>query len=45
MKTQKSVFNLIEIFTKAKRSINKIVNTKEHCEREQHHDFYCETKE
>jgi hypothetical protein len=44
MRTQTSVFNLIEIFTKAKRSINKMVSPKEHCEREQFHDFYCETK-
>lgn len=44
MRTQASVFNLIEIFTKAKRSINKMVNSKEYCEREQLHDFYCQTK-
>jgi len=44
MNTQTSLFNLIEIFTKAKTKFSKIISKKEHCEREQLHDFYCDTQ-
>lgn len=44
MQETKSLFNLIEIFIKAKRGMSKMINKTEHCDREQLHDFYCEKK-
>ncbi|MBL7558225.1 hypothetical protein JAO71_00305 [Olleya sp. YSTF-M6] len=44
MKTTTSIFNLIEIFTKAKRNIAKAVNPQEHCEHKQLHDYYCDAE-
>ena len=42
MKATKSIFNLIEIFTKAKRQMAHVINPVEHCRNEALHDFYCE---
>ena len=36
----KSIFNLIEIFSQGKRKIVKLTN-KMHCDQSSHHDFYC----
>jgi len=44
MKATTSIFNLIEIFTKAGRKVHTIFNAKEYCEHKQHHDFYCDTE-
>ncbi|MEM1257085.1 MAG: hypothetical protein AAGH81_01060 [Bacteroidota bacterium] len=42
--TQKSLFNLIEIF-RGKRipSVSTII-TKDHCDKKHHHDFYCDAE-
>ena len=44
MKTTISIFNLIEIFTKAKRKLTKSINPQEHCEHKQLHDYYCDVE-
>ncbi len=46
MKTQiKSIFNLIEIFRKAKRSDERLIDMETHCGQKYHHDFYCDAEE
>ncbi len=40
----KSIFNLIEIFSHGKRQIVNSMNPKKHCEQKSIHDFYCDTK-
>lgn len=37
-----SIFNLIEIFSSAKRIRRTKKISKTHCEQKYHHDFYCE---
>jgi len=39
-----SIFNLIEIFGKAKRNVLRIADSKTHCEQKYHHDFYCDAE-
>ena len=41
----KSVFNLIEIFTKTKKIDQKTINTESHCDEKHHHDFYCDSEQ
>ncbi len=43
-KTQKSIFNLIEIFGRAKSATIKALDSKTHCEEKHHHDFYCDAE-
>ncbi|MDE3743186.1 hypothetical protein [Maribacter polysaccharolyticus] len=40
-----SIFNLIEIFGKTKRSKPQSLNLENHCEQKLHHDFYCDAEE
>lgn len=42
MKATKSIFNLIEIFTKTEKTMKKAVNPNTHCEHKQLHDYYCD---
>ncbi len=45
MKVQiKSIFNLIEIFRHTKKTESKTINAAVHCEKRQHHDFYCDAE-
>lgn len=39
-----SIFNLIEIFSKAEKNIIKTKDSKTHCEQKYHHDFYCDAE-
>lgn len=40
----KSIFNLIEIFARTKRSKTETLNVESHCEQKHHHDFYCDAE-
>lgn len=42
--TQKSLFNLIEIFRTDRKSIVQTIITKDHCDKKYHHDFYCDAE-
>lgn len=42
--TEKSIFNLIEIFRTPKESVTQTVKAAEHCEQKYHHDFYCDAE-
>ncbi len=42
--SEKSIFNLIEIFRKPQKVQVKKVNALEHCEQKHHHDFYCDAE-
>lgn len=44
MKTTTSIFNLIEIFTKAKRKVKSLMIKDNHCEHKQLHDYYCDAE-
>nr|WP_292964712.1 MULTISPECIES: hypothetical protein [unclassified Allomuricauda] len=39
--TEKSIFNLIEIFRTSQKTNTQTVKVSEHCEQKYHHDFYC----
>lgn len=39
-----SLFNLIEIFSRPRRSNVKLIDPVEHCEVNQHHDYYCDVE-
>lgn len=41
--TNKSLFNLIEIFRKGKQNI-PVLDTVKHCEEKNIHDYYCDSK-
>ncbi|WP_169630330.1 hypothetical protein [Flavobacterium sp. ASW18X] len=38
------LFNLISIFTSARRPEVKELNAVAHCENQYHHDFYCDAE-
>ncbi|WP_281990079.1 hypothetical protein [Aquimarina aggregata] len=40
----KSIFNLIEIFTKGRRKVINAISPKTHCEQKGIHDFYCDVE-
>ena len=40
----KSIFNLIEIFSQRRKQIMKKISRKAHCDQRSHHDFYCDTE-
>jgi len=40
----KSIFNLIEIFSRPKIINRDVINKVSHCEQEHHHDFYCDAE-
>ncbi|EPR72217.1 hypothetical protein ADIWIN_2717 [Winogradskyella psychrotolerans RS-3] len=40
----KSIFNLIEIFTNSRKKIVNTINTETHCEQKHIHDFYCDAE-
>ncbi|MFD2100032.1 hypothetical protein [Flagellimonas iocasae] len=42
--TEKSIFNLIEIFRTPQKATVQTVVVPEHCEQEYHHDFYCDAE-
>ncbi|MEM7485647.1 MAG: hypothetical protein AAF348_10615 [Bacteroidota bacterium] len=42
--TEKSIFNLIEIFANHKKQVTPSVMTAAHCEQKHHHDFYCDAE-
>ncbi len=44
MINNKSIFNLIEIFSQGKRKIVNTLNAKAHCDQRSHHDFYCDAE-
>jgi len=39
-----SIFNLIEIFRQSKKTVVKRIDSRTHCEQNQHHDFYCDAE-
>lgn len=41
---QQSIFNLIEIFSKAKKPVENNISFMAHCEQKYHHDFYCDAE-
>ncbi|WP_158447801.1 hypothetical protein [Aquimarina longa] len=42
MATQnKSIFNLIEIFSNGRKKVINVIHPKTHCEQKGIHDFYC----
>ena len=43
--TEKSIFNLIEIFRKSQKTSVPTVKVLEHCEQKHHHDFYCDAEQ
>nr|WP_297784240.1 hypothetical protein [uncultured Allomuricauda sp.] len=43
--TEKSIFNLIEIFRTSQKSASQTVPVSEHCEQKYHHDFYCDAEQ
>lgn len=43
-KYNKSIFNLIEIFSQGKKKIINSISPKTHCEQKGHHDFYCDAE-
>ncbi|WP_285650925.1 hypothetical protein [Allomuricauda sp. NBRC 101325] len=42
--TEKSIFNLIEIFRTSQRTEVQPVAVSDHCEQYYHHDFYCDAE-
>ncbi|MEH1006418.1 MULTISPECIES: hypothetical protein [Winogradskyella] len=40
----KSIFNLIEIFTNSRKKIVNTINAETHCEQKHIHDFYCDAE-
>ncbi|WP_407557067.1 hypothetical protein [Winogradskyella sp. 4-2091] len=40
----KSIFNLIEIFTNSPKKIASTINTETHCAQKHIHDFYCDAE-
>ncbi len=42
--TEKSIFNLIAIFSNHKRQVMSPVISAAHCEQKHHHDFYCDAE-
>jgi hypothetical protein len=40
----KSIFNLIEIFSKGRKKVATSILPKTHCEQKGIHDFYCDIK-
>ncbi|MEY8781686.1 hypothetical protein AB9K32_14740 [Allomuricauda sp. XS_ASV26] len=42
--TEKSIFNLIEIFRTTPKTAVQTVRASEHCEQKYHHDFYCDVE-
>lgn len=43
--TEKSIFNLIEIFRTSQKTVAQTVTVSEHCEQKYHHDFYCDAEQ
>lgn len=42
--TEKSIFNLIEIFRTSQKTEVQPVAVSDHCEQHHHHDFYCDAE-
>ncbi|WP_437396201.1 hypothetical protein [Flagellimonas lutimaris] len=42
--TEKSIFNLIEIFRTSQKTQAQTVKVSKHCEEKYHHDFYCDVE-
>ncbi|MEL6977027.1 MAG: hypothetical protein AAGL29_16840 [Bacteroidota bacterium] len=42
--TEKSIFNLIEIFSSNRKVERDTVLPKTHCDQKHHHDFYCDAE-
>ncbi|WP_375325793.1 hypothetical protein [Flagellimonas sp. GZD32] len=42
--TEKSIFNLIEIFRTSQKTKLQAVKVSGHCEQHYHHDFYCDAE-
>nr|WP_298996404.1 hypothetical protein [uncultured Allomuricauda sp.] len=42
--SEKSIFNLIEIFGSNRKSELETISPKTHCEQKHHHDFYCDAE-
>ena len=40
----KSIFNLIEIFSQGRKKVINSIHPKKHCEQKGLHDFYCNTE-
>ena len=40
----KTLFNLIQIFGRTNHTELKVVDPVQHCERNQHHDYYCDAE-
>ncbi len=40
----KSIFKLIEIYRRPRKSNVDPINIASHCEQEHHHDFYCDAE-
>ncbi|NVN17193.1 hypothetical protein GUA46_02480 [Muricauda sp. HICW] len=43
--TERSIFNLIEIFRTSQKTEVKTATVAEHCEQKYHHDFYCDAEQ
>jgi hypothetical protein len=41
---QKSIFNLIEIFSGSNKPAVQSITAEAHCEQKHHHDFYCDAE-
>jgi len=44
MTKNKSIFNLIEIFTSGKNRLKNKIQIEKHCEQKGIHDFYCDSE-
>jgi len=42
--SNKSIFNLIEIFRQGKKKVYNTISPKTHCEQKAIHDFYCDAE-
>ncbi len=40
----KSIFNLIAVFSQRRKQIINSISPKTHCDQRSHHDFYCDTE-
>ena len=45
MKTDKSIFNLIEIFRNSPKRILNTISPFTHCEQKSIHDYYCDSEQ
>ncbi len=41
---QKSLFNLIEIFSNNRKPVMHTAIAQDHCDKKHHHDFYCDAE-